>query len=311
MPHPAPAILKTNHPPIPLYIDSSMLSTFRACRRKYYWSYVQNFQPMGESIHLIAGKAFASGCEAARRAQLRSGKLPLSSSELLEAAIGPFTAEWKDFEASPDDAKNYHNVFAAFEDYICHRYHPATDEVQPINIGGVPGLEYSFAIPLPVKHPSGDNFIFCGKLDVLGIWNEMLTVILDEKTTSMMGVSWTRQWDLRGQFLGYVWAARELGFNVSTVIVRGIAIQKTQHQFAQLPVQVPTFLVDRWYHELLGSLADLVSAWESDRWPFNFADACSSYGGCSFLDLCKSVNPEHWLNNYEERTWSPIKQGEF
>lgn len=296
--------------PLPLYIDSSMLTAARGCMRKYYWSYVQNLQPMGQSIHLIAGKAFASGCEAARKAQIASS-IPLSRQELLEAAIAPFLAEWGDFEASPEDAKNFHNTFAAFEEYICDRYHPYTDEVQPIKFGASTTIEHSFAIPLPINHPSGEPFIFCGRLDVYGRWNGTLPVLLDEKTTSMMGAYWLRQWDLRGQFLGYCWAMRQLGIPVNTVIVRGIAIQKTQFQFAQLPLQIPNYLIDRWYDELIFSLEQLTTNWVRRRWSYCFGDACSSYGGCSFIDLCKADFPERWLNNFEERTWSPINQGEF
>lgn len=299
-----------SRPTLPLYIDSSMLTASRGCMRKYFWSYVHNLQPMGQSIHLIAGKAFASGCEAARKAQM-SFYRPLAGEELLEAAVGPFLHEWGEFEASPDDAKNFHNVFAAFEEYICSRYHPFTDEVQPICFGDSATIEHSFAIPLPINHPSGDPFIFCGRLDVYGLWNNTLPVLLDEKTTSMMGAAWSRQWDLRGQFLGYCWAMRQLGIPVNTVIVRGIAIQKTQFQFAQLPIQVPNYLIDRWYDELLASIQRIVDAWTADCWPYCFGDACSSYGGCSFLDLCKADDHTKWLNNYETRTWSPINQGEF
>lgn len=304
-----PASLKP-HPPLPLYIDSSMLTAFRSCPRKYHWAYSQDIQPMGESIHLIAGKAFASGCEAARRAQHAAGRM-LSAGEILEASFAPFLREWGEFEASPDDAKNFHNVWAAFEEYITVRYHPGTDEVQPAVLGGKLAVEYSFAIPLDILHPSGDPFIFCGKFDELGLWNSILPVLMDEKTTSMMGASWSRQWDLRGQFLGYCWAAQQLGYPISTVIVRGIAIQKTQHQFAQLPVQVPSYLIDRWHRELLKSIQRIIDLWSMDDWPYVFGDACSSYGGCAFMDLCKADDPSKWISNYEERTWSPIAKGEF
>lgn len=299
-----------DHPDLPLYIDSTMLTAFRSCERKQYWGFVQNIQPLGQSIHLLAGAAFASGCDAARKAQAQVS-FPLSTEQLLEAALPAFLKSWGEYEADPEDAKNFHNTFSAFETYICERYHPFYDEVQPYRFpNGQLASEYSFSIPLDIKHPSGDPFIFVGRFDELGLWQGSLPVLLDEKTTSQMGASWSRQWDLRGQFIGYAWAARQLGYPISTVIVRGVAIQKTQHQFQQLPVSISDHLIDEWVEELYNTLTRYITCYTTGKWSKCFGDACSAYGGCSYLDLCKAKHPENWITNYEVRTWSPINQGE-
>jgi hypothetical protein len=296
-----------NPSPPPLTIlDSSAISTFRSCKKKFFWSTVQKFKPLGQSIHLVAGGAFAAGVEAARIAQFTtsSGKA-LTVDELSLAAMPAYAKAWDDFPESGEEAKNFHNTFHALEAYLTE-YPPFTDMIQPvIKPDGNPATEFSFAIPLPVNNPAGEPYLFCGRFDLLGKFGDLL-VVQDEKTTSALGPSWLRQWDLRGQFIGYVWACRQLGYQIDHCVVRGIAIQKTQHQFATVPVQFPAHLVDRWYEELLYTCHEINHAYSTSRWPYDFADACSSYGGCSFLDLCKSRDPSNWLTNYETNTWSPI-----
>ena len=53
---------------LPIYIDSSMRSSFVSCERKFFYEYVLNRSPDERSIHLHAGGAFAKGCEVVRNA---------------------------------------------------------------------------------------------------------------------------------------------------------------------------------------------------------------------------------------------------
>lgn len=292
-------------PPLTL-IDSSAISTFRSCHRKFFWNSVQKFKPIGQSIHLVAGGAFAAGIEAARIAQFaHSPSQQLNIDQLCEAAMPAFAKAWGDYPEMGDKAKNFHNTFHALEAYM-QEYPPFLDIVQPfMKPDGTPATEFSFAIPLPVNNPLGEPYIFAGRFDLLGTFGDLL-VVQDEKTTSALGPYWLRQWDLRGQFLGYVWACRQLGYQIDHCVIRGIAIQKTQHQFAAVPVQYAQHLIDRWYEELLYTLHDINRCYASGRWAYNFADACGSYGGCSFHDLCMSRDPSNWLTNYEHNPWSPI-----
>lgn len=293
---------------LPQYIDSSMLTTYRACKRKYEYTYGRGIAPLGHSIHLAAGSAVAAGCEAARNYQFHPSRRssPAHIDDLLHAAIGPFIRAWEGYQSGEDETKNQHNTFHALEGYLT-QYHPFHDQVQPhFRPDGSPSTEFTFAIPLPINHPTtGEPFLFVGRFDMLGDY-QGVTVVVDEKTTSALGPYWLRQWDLRGQFLGYCWACQQLGHKVDHTVVRGIAIQKTQHQFAQVLVQYPQHLIDRWYMELLHSIQGIIYYFEQGYWPYNFGDACASYGGCTYAELCKAHDPEAWLTNYQIRRWSPV-----
>lgn len=58
--------MTNRRPMFPHAIDSTMLATFRSCPQKFFRQYIQHWKPKTESVHLIAGGAFAAGIEAAR-----------------------------------------------------------------------------------------------------------------------------------------------------------------------------------------------------------------------------------------------------
>ena len=46
-------------PIFPHAVDSTMLATFRSCPQKFFRQYVEHWKPKAESVHLVAGGAFA------------------------------------------------------------------------------------------------------------------------------------------------------------------------------------------------------------------------------------------------------------
>lgn len=295
---PEPAV---ERPKLPLHIDSSMLASFGSCPRKYYWTYIHNLRPLGTNIHLIAGGAIAAALDAARQAAF--GQLDYEAQVF--AAYKAFSKAWGNAPLSFDEGKSYVNAFDAVELYL-RQYPPLQDPIQPLRRkDGRITSEFTFSIPLPIKHPSGDNFIFTGRFDMLGVFNDRL-VIVDEKTTGSLGASWVNQWKLRGQFLGYLWACQQLGYKVDTVVVRGIGLLKTQTNFLQAIEQYTPWMIDRWFTETCNKLHALVMAYEHDNWRYSFGDACTSYGGCAYELLCTANEPRDWFTNYQVEVWDPL-----
>jgi len=171
-------------------------------------------------------------------------------------------------------------------------------------------IEFSFAIPLPVKHPvTGNPIIFGGRTDM--ICTDGTSIMLeDDKTTGQMGATWPDKWQMRGQFPGYIWAAQQYGINCNGVLVRGVSIQKTQTKHMQVPVHFAPWQIDRWYDDMIQRLQHYIWCYENKFWPVDgeFNDACSSYGGCAFRLLCTSPNPEAWIEGkFVEHRWNPLE----
>lgn len=314
-------------PQLPLHMDSTQIVCFRSCPQKFYKEFVLGLRPPGLSIDLHAGGAFAHALDTAYRCFWGLG---LPWEEALDRARAAFFMYWGDFEI-PEwkrTAKTPDRMWEAVESYF-HQYPPQTDEVQPyFAADGKPTFEYTFAIPLEPtcdsttsraysageipegfpEHPAGGPFIWTGRFDLLGSLRGR-PVVRDEKTTgSSIGANWARQWQLRNQFMGYVWACQQCGISVDQVVVRGISILKTDIKHAETVQTFSSFLISQWHEQLRRDMWRLRRAWDERYWDFNFGDACTSYGSCMFLDSCSSNTPEAWLSDFEVRRWNPLEK---
>lgn len=292
----------------PELIDASLLASFKSCPQLCKKTYLQHYKSKEPSVHLLAGGAFASGCEKTRTAFYVDG---CDSETAVALGVGELLRFYGDFQCPADSAKSATRMAGAFEFYWDN--YPLDQISDPIILpGGKRAIEVSFAEPLPILHPVTKNpLIYCGRMDaILNFAGGRF--ITDEKTTTQLGASWSRQWDLRSQFTGYAWGARQIGIKVTGALVRGISILKTKYETQQAPVYKPDWVIDRWYEEMLDWVRDLVRCYETGKWRHNFDHACAEYGGCQFRQACQSQDEQPWLETYfERRRWNPLLRTEL
>ncbi len=291
----------------PELIDASMLAAFKSCPELCRKGYVEHYKAKGLSVHLHAGGAFAHGVERTRTAFYVEGKDEETSiAEGLQALM----TFYGDFECPADSAKSCERMCGAFEFYWTN--YPLNNTEDPVILpGGKRAIEVSFAEPLPINHPdTGNPLIYCGRLDAILNYAGG-RYITDEKTTTQLGASWSRQWDLRSQFTGYAWGARQIGIKVDGALVRGVSILKTKYDTQQAISYRPDWMIDRWYAEMLVYVEQLVSMYKTGIWLHNFDHACAEYGGCQFRDCCSSQDETPWLEtHFERRQWNPLLRTE-
>lgn len=295
-------------PHFPIAIDSTILGSFRSCPQRAYRQYIEHWKPAAESVHLVAGGAFAEGVEMARRAFYEQDAAP---SDAIAAGLMALIHKYGDFECPPDSAKSLERTCGALEFYF-ESYPLGSDHAIPVKFSnGKSGIEFDFAVPLPINHPiSGDPLLYTGRSDMIaeaygGIY------VYDEKTTTSLGASWARQWDMRSQFTGYCWAARHYGIEAAGVVVRGVSILKTKYDTQEVMTYRSQYEIDRWLDQTCRDIERMISSWKSDYWDYNLDHACTEYSGCPFQTVCKSPSPETWLNQYfVQRVWNPLAREE-
>lgn len=295
-------------PYFPSVIDSSMLGTLKSCHQKFKKTYIQEWKPKGISVHLHAGKSFASALEETRKQFYVNG---MDTATAVALGAGKLMLDYGDFQCPSDSAKSLERMLGAFEFYW-DRYPLGQPGEYPITLpSGRVGVEFTFAHPLPISHPvTGDPLIYSGAMDA--IYNYVGDVyIIDEKTTTQLGSSWGRQWDLRAQFTGYAWGCREAGIRVAGAIVRGVSILKTKYDTQQAIIYSPEWKINRWYREMLIHVERMVDYWKRDEWLYDLDSACTQYGTCPFMQCCSSEDETPWLETYfERRHWDPIRRVE-
>lgn len=305
----------------PIALDSTMIAAFRSCPQKFFREYVEHWKPKAPSVHLHAGGAYAKGLEVARKAYYEEGRSAADAEALgLQALIQTYG----NFDCPPESAKSLERMVGALEYYFTV-YPLESDAATPLILpNGKRAVEFSFAIPLDFNHPdSGDPLLYCGRCDMISEFAGGIYIV-DDKTTSSLGASWARQWNLRSQFTGYCWAAQQSGIDAGGAIVRGLSILKTKYDTAQVITYRAPYLIDLWRAQLTKDITRMLIMYADYQhrmkwlnpapqhaWDYALDHACVEFSGCSFSRVCESPEPETWIPMYfEKRVWNPLTREE-
>lgn len=315
----------TPPPELPAFIDSTMIRTFKSCPRKFYLEFIRGLRGSGKSIDLHAGGAFAYAIECANNAFHFQGK-PLTEAMLIcEAA---FHLAWGNYDVpilrySKVDGRPIYSspktrdrMWDAVLDYFA-KYPLDSDHIKPFALPGKSSAEFTFAVPLTFEttgldsfplHPSGSPFLYSGRFDLLGSYLNR-PIVRDEKTAKSAPAYWAEQWDLRAQFLGYVWAVEQvLGIECEQVAVRGVIIQVEEIRQLESIKLYTRALVKRWLFQLSRDLNRLVDCWNAGYFDFDFGETCTSYGLCPYFHSCRAADPEMWLTDFTITHWNPLQK---
>ena len=292
----------------PNVLDASTLEKAARCLRKVYWSNIRNKADPATNPHLNAGGAYAMALFTFRKLYFEECKTFVEARAL---AVIELTKAYGTYDPPKDKShKAWINVVYAFIFYLEY-YPPSSDAIKPYKINDKACLEFSFAIPLPINHPdTGQPLLYGGRSDMLGEDPTGVVYVEDDKTTGAMGPKWHEQWLMRGQFTGYIWAAKIYGYPVNGGIIRGVSIQKTQNKHLQMPIFRSQWEIDRWYETMLDTVQMMVDAYKAKKWPANGAvnNVCTMYGTCPYMTLCRTREPEKAMGNYIDYHWSPVKE---
>lgn len=294
----------------PTVIDSSLLATWRACPTSCRRTYFEHWKPATQSVHLVAGAAFAAGLEVARQAFFIEGT---SSDDALLAGVKALWRHYGEYEPPVDSPKGPLRMAGALE-YYFSQYPLGSDGATPHRFGpNHHGIEFSFLEPLEINHPeTGDPLLYSGRADmVCDAFGSLF--LFDEKTTTQLGPTWPKKWDQRAQFTAYCWGLQRAGYRPAGVVVRGIALYKEDYGTAQAITYRSNWEIDRWYQQTLRDLARIIQAWRTDIWDFNLDDSCTAYGGCEYNLICKAPieHEKIWLKMYfHRRRWDPVTREE-
>jgi len=298
----------SERPEFPQHIDSSIRGSFVSCARKFELEYLHHYKPKILSVHLHAGAAYAKGLEVTRREFYQYGA---SQEDATVKGAKALIEHYGDFECPDNSDKSLPNMVGALGEYVSH-YGLKSDHVQPLMVAGKPAVEFSFALPIDVEHPkTGDPILYVGRCDMLGVHNAQ-NFIIDDKTTTRLGKTWFTQWVIRGQFTGYVWAARQFNYDIAGCIIRGLAIHKHDYSHAESIQYRQDWEVARWYKQLCRDVERMKVNWREGYFDYDLDSSCSTYGACTFLEVCSSAQPERWLEqDFEKRVWDPINVQEI
>lgn len=297
------------HAPFPEVVDNTMRSAFRKCEKSFFFEFLLNRVMGADSIHLVAGAAFAAANDKFRQTYYGPGGKDFDKA--LDAAIYELIRTYGYVEERDNDAdwatsnKSCDRMLTAVIEYW-KEYHPKKGLGKMVFLDGKPASETGTTFDLDVKHPeTGKPLKYHIRWDYLEERNGKIW-LGDDKTTGSLGASWARQWDMRAQFMGYTYGARrEMGIEAVGVIARGTGILKNSISHMEVPVSFPPHLLAMWWEQVNKDYQKMVDKWQSGDFWYDLADGCNAYGGCKFTEVCRAKHQINPLCSMPLRVWNP------
>ena len=307
----------------PAVLDATMFKSYKRCPRQFFHAHVEGKRLGGEdeSVHLLAGRAFAKGLEAARGWFYSKSNDTTDSFHAIEMGLQALIDCYG--PDRPAEAKNLSRLEEAFRAYFVR---------WPLSIdsGIVPeldGVESSFTFPIPgLAHPdTGEPMLYAGRRDMVGIDKDNVNPfdecaeslwMVDEKTGGYIKEGWQYAYELDWQFLGYMYHERFiLKRPVEGVVIRKINLVRkvfdAKGDLAQARITFSDEVLKDWYHQMTETALEIEATYRLRRtngnfhpntFPQVFGDACNAFGrGCDFKPLCRHTTPPQ----YKIHRWDP------
>lgn len=194
----------------PLYIDNSTLRTLAACDMAAWTRYGQHRTTIESRAELKSGQAAAEAFAAFRR----SGLDPTTGIVAFDAAY----QDWSQKHVPRGDRLEWANCRE-----ILWQYFLGNTADRPQRITYYPDL-----IEMPFELPLSDegDIILTGRMDALCTWESGDLIVSDDKTTGSLSDYWAKKWRTDSGQSGYVWAARQLGYNAIGTVINGVEFKK-------------------------------------------------------------------------------------
>ena len=316
--------------------DNTKISTFRGCKRFYYYRHERDWVTDNTAPALAFGSAWHSAMDVAWT--IASERPALSLDSIVALSYEAFVARWTEEgmlhpdEIGPDEAAQLlpRTPMVAMEmlyEYTEERLrlfrHPTFRLI---------AVEQPFAVPLDPGDPS---LFYVGRFDKV-YEHEGDVLIGEHKTTSLYRKngpfmnSFTESFSPNSQIDGYLYAGHMLyGKRMRRLMIDAALVHRDVHDgFRFLPIERQFAQLEAWLWETRSWIAEIeanrsaLQYQQSERYlhkvePNYMAayakntSACTNFGTCQYIDLCKMwSNPmdKDLPDGFKESHWSPFDE---
>lgn len=276
--------------------DSTSLSNYVTCPRKYFYTNLQGWQSEIRSAHLIFGGHYAAALEQYHKHRAAGVDYDDAVRTVLRDLL---LASWEGRKFHEDGSpvvgsgkpqEFFHNIKSrdTLVRSVIWYLDQFKDDAMPTVIlqDGRAAVEYSFALEL------SDNYIYCGHIDRLVEYSGGVYV-QDQKTTgTVVSAKFFSDFSPDYQMSGYTWAGQIIfDIPVSGVVIDAAQIAVGFTRFSRGFVPRPIPVLEEFRHEVLHWIAAANRDHAAGEYPMN-RKSCGNYGGCEFRSICSAL-PVH------------------
>lgn len=314
--------------------DSTSLGWAETCLRKYQYYMIDGWRPLGGSIHLEFGLAYATALEHFHKHLALGMDREEALREVIhEALCATWVSVWEEINAEDADKEPKGTLFMidgdkTFKEASSHAVewehaaktranllrtiiwytdHFAEDPCSTVILSdGRPAVEYSFSFELT------DGILYCGHIDRL-IEYAGEVYVQDQKTTGgTLSPRYFEQFSPHTQMSGYTLAGKIIhNTKVKGVMIDAVQIAVGFSRFERGFTFRTESQLDEWCRDSLLHISAARRATYEGYYPQN-RSSCDKFGGCEFRRVC-SLSPEVRPNFLradfkQDKKWNPLER---
>lgn len=308
-----------------LFIDNSTLEVFTTCPRQAEYYVCQKKEKAGERSALKFGGIVHKILEA--RYAAPTGFVSIETEQKMVAVC---ESEFASYIPSLEDYRNYGTAVNLIKEY--NSFYPS-EPFKVLALDSKPLIEVPFAChlgtievnaELTVRQPDGFislryikdlPIMWQGRIDMI-VEHEGRLYLVDHKTTSMMGPTYFREFELSSQFRGYTWAAQQLlGRPIAGAIINALGIRKPTKtgkaiEFERKTITFTPEALSEWQADTLHIVTDFIEMTRRQHMPQHTKWCVGKYGMCQFFDVCTLPSDQRQqllsTGDYKAVTWNPL-----
>lgn len=290
--------------------DSTSMSAFKECPRKYYYSIILGYTTKQPSFHLEFGIWYHEALELYDRILAKGGTHDEATrSAVLKTLKSTWNKSLKRPWSSGDSNKNR---FTLIRTIVWYLEQFKNDPIKTIRLAdGTPAVELSFRYPFPHEFTTGERAVFCGHLDRMGDIGGA-SWIIDRKTSKheVRDDHYWRQYSPDNQMSAYSFAGRVVyNIPVRGVIIDAAQVMVTFSRFQRGFANRTESQLDEWAADTQSYMEQADKYSRDNYWPMN-DKSCFNYGGCPFRPICArapEVREKFLELEYNKRIWDPLQ----
>jgi hypothetical protein len=303
-------LTSVSYPTLQYAWDSTSLGALKTCPRYYQYNILFGYQGKSENIHFIFGIGVHSALESYDRSRAQGA----THQEALHETIRFIIQYSWNFERnrpwiSEDSYKNRETLIRAVVWYLDHF---ENDELETLILeDGKPAVELSFRFETGLHAPDETEYLLCGHLDVVKVWNDRLW-ILDRKTTRSALDKDSRffsRYSPDNQMTIYYIAGNLIFENkIRGIIIDAIQTGASFTRFQRGQIYRSQSQLAEWLEDFSFWLKQAEEFARTGYYPMN-DKSCDKYGGCPYREVCSAspdARPDLLNGLFTQRTWDPL-----
>lgn len=289
--------------------DSTSLTTFVTCPRKYLYSILQGWTSELRSVHLEFGGHYAKALERFHKLRAEGVAHWDAAREVMRLCLIETWERTEDGGAPVDWLHNAKTRDTLIRSIIWYLDQFENDPMETVILpDGRAAVEYSFSVEL------SEDYLYCGHIDRLVRYGADKDIYVQDQKTSGTTITpkYFQGFSPDTQMTGYTMAGRIIfDLPVSGVIIDAAQIAVGFTRFERGVVARTPSQLEEFREETLAYIAEARRCHEANYYPMR-RTSCGNYGGCEFQKVC-SMTPKLRANmlagGFKKRDrWDPLKK---